>query len=387
MSTRPFDRMVLNPRERPLSGDHNQQASNVERSLMKFILDLAKEWANPIAAGASFLADGFKVVADGPPDLFVQVTSGLGFYNDAADEPTMIGGLVGVDDLSSIKPLPLSANQIFAVPAPDPVNPRVDIIEVKTDRRLEQPDTRDILNVATGQFTATPGQNKVLAYYLDGRVGTVAFNQQSITGIGYKTGNPGAGVPATSAGYTKICEIAVGAAVGSINNGNITDRRQFLFPLQTLINTLAAALIAPVQADLDDLEAAVVAPVFFSTDASPAGGPPVTTIYGPGFMKFADTGAAVSQPMPACVLKNFRIVAATGPAGGTVTFTVLKNGVPTALTFIMGIGVTVASDLAHSVAFAAGDTLSIQSVTNAGQTSGPKDGVRFSVEVHPAEAV
>lgn len=82
-------------------------------------------------------------------------------------------------------------------------------------------------------------------------------------------------------------------------------------------------------------------------------------------------------PMPACTLRNLRASVDTAPAGvQTVTITIRKNGVATALTCQLTNGGLsagrVAVDTADSVTFAAGDLLSVQVVTSA--TVGTRSG-------------
>lgn len=86
-------------------------------------------------------------------------------------------------------------------------------------------------------------------------------------------------------------------------------------------------------------------------------------------------------PMPsACVLRNLRVSVDTTPAGvQTVTVTVRKNGVATALTAqCTNGGGRVAADTSNSVSFAAGDLLSVQVVSSA--TVGTRTGA-IGVEV------
>lgn len=226
--TKPFDRVIINPLERPLSVDYRQQASNFHRSLMTIgeALVRAMFGASP-APGAIFFSNAFTVTAPGG-SLNITLNPGLGFNIDSGDTPAIIDGLPGEDDVSIYHPLPLSVVQPITVPTPDPSNPRIDIIEVATDRRGEQPQSRDFLDVGTGAITAA-SVNKVLAYYLDGRIGNFGTGA-STTGIGYKKGTP-AGVPvapATTAGYTVVARILVPAASASIIQADVTDMRRVI---------------------------------------------------------------------------------------------------------------------------------------------------------------
>jgi len=85
----------------------------------------------------------------------------------------------------------------------------------------------------------------------------------------------------------------------------------------------------------------------------------------------ATVESEVQIPMPACTVKNLRAaVSAVPPAGQFFTVTVRKNGVATALTVIIDSTGRVQADTTHTVIFAAGDLLSIESVSSA--TTGTK---------------
>ena len=71
----------------------------------------------------------------------------------------------------------------------------------------------------------------------------------------------------------------------------------------------------------------------------------------------------------ACRVQNLTIVTGTSqPGTGTMVFTIRKNGVDTALTVTVGANAAAGtfSDNTNSVAFAAGDLISLKSVNNAG---------------------
>ncbi len=242
MADKPFDREVINQRERPLSSDVNTGWSYADQTA-RYVTDVLHRWrarngGDPAALTplSGFVGDSFRVIPASPAAMQVVVSSGLGYYVDAAENATDIGsgltpGVLGVDDNQRMHPLPLSAAQALNVPAADPVNPRIDIVEVKLDRRLQDPTSRQILDPATGLFSAL-AVNKTLAFDLDGRTGINTTGGDSTTGIAYKTGvAAGAPVaPATSTGYVKIAEVYVGAAVTTLAEGVIRDTRTPIAP-------------------------------------------------------------------------------------------------------------------------------------------------------------
>lgn len=80
------------------------------------------------------------------------------------------------------------------------------------------------------------------------------------------------------------------------------------------------------------------------------------------------TENTMSTPLPACTLKNLRVISNVAAGSGkNFTFTGRKNGVNTAQTCaISGASSTSASDTSHTVSYSAGDAISLQLVTDAG---------------------
>ena len=228
MANNPWDQVILNVRERPLSTDMNQQWSQSARSLremLKYLLGVRTAAANPtLTAGEGFLGDSFRVGPESPASMNIVVRAGYGFQNNNSDVPVAISSITGLDDRSSYKPLVLNAAQTIAVPAADPTNPRIDIVEVAYDRYVTDSLSRDVLDTGTGQFVATL-VNKTLAFLQDGRT--------SVNGaakINYKTGTPAGSpaAPSTTAGYIKIAEVRVDALATSIAENKIKDLRKVL---------------------------------------------------------------------------------------------------------------------------------------------------------------
>jgi hypothetical protein len=233
----PFDRPIINPRERPLSTDINELASDADRSFRDTLLRMFSGRTS-IADDAclpksGFLGCGFKVQPVSPIAMQVKIRAGIGFVYDASSVPSSIDGIAGLADLSSYKPVLLVADALMAVPAAPGVGfSRKDIIEVKVDRRRENPLTRPVLDVGTGVFNPST-VNKTLAFALDGRTGTVNDPNPSTTGIGYKVGQAaltGAETePAVTSGYVKIATILVGPSVVTIDEYQLIDWRRMIY--------------------------------------------------------------------------------------------------------------------------------------------------------------
>lgn len=260
MANNPWDRTVINTRERPLSSDINQAQSQIDRTL-RFFLDqlfLGRQALVDDRAASlptqGFLGSGFKVRPTAPIGLSVELAAGQGFQANTTDVPASIGGVTSVDDLSRYKPLVVLSNVDINVPAPDPTFARIDIVEVIFNRRLADPTSRDILNPSSGAFESE-SVNKTLAWNMEESVGSVTAPNVSTTALGYKAGNPSATptVPPTTAGYIKIAEIVVAAGVAQINAEDIKDLRNLLAPFnmryvvaQADLGTIALnKLIAP----------------------------------------------------------------------------------------------------------------------------------------------
>jgi hypothetical protein len=236
MADKPFDRTIINPRERPLSSDINQAQAQVDRA-MRFmferLLGVRSSQVSPvILPQTGLIGDGFRVVPDSPVALAVDIKAGLGFIFDAADVPVAIDGVVGLDDRQPYKPILLLADTSFSVPtAPGGGQDRTDIVEVRVGRRTENPLSRDILDLVSGQFVPT-SVNKTLAFSADGKTGTVTDPAPSTAELSYKVGIPGTpgAVPSTTGGYVKLGEVFVDTSVTTIDRDAIFDRRKLLFP-------------------------------------------------------------------------------------------------------------------------------------------------------------
>jgi hypothetical protein len=228
MSNRPFDRTIIHELEKPLADDINQLETNFDQALRFF---LAALFSNPDTGTPldGFLGTGLLVSAASPANMSVSVIAGLGFQLQTSIEPA-IDSVPGLNDLSTYKPIPLNANQVFTVPvAPVAPNTRVDIIEVKADRITTDPSLRQVFDEILGQFVPDT-LNKTLAWALDGRAAQINAPSPSTAPLSYVVGqaaNPGL-PPPTTPGYIKLAEISVGSDVVAIVPANITDFRESL---------------------------------------------------------------------------------------------------------------------------------------------------------------
>jgi hypothetical protein len=229
MANDAFDRHILNPRERPLSTDLNTAFSQIDRTirdLMQAQLITRLSGSSDLAATphSGFFGDGFKVREFS--GTTVQVSPGIGLlYNAAAD--VSVGGIVGLDDRSTYRPVVLlSPLNIAGIPAgPGGGNSRIDIIEVKVPRLVGGPLTRDILNLTTGAFVATV-VNKTMSYTAQ-TAGIVTSPAASTADVSYKVGVAAVTPvePTVTSGYVKIAAVMVEPSLASVVRGNIIDWR------------------------------------------------------------------------------------------------------------------------------------------------------------------
>ncbi len=234
MANSPFDREVMNPRERPLSSDINlleSYADQATRYLVENVFCSQSAFDNngkrvPYVPNgdARFFGDSFMLQP--VSGLQIQLQPGLGFFNANVPNELNVGGIIGLNDLSVLKPLVLQAPMLFNVPTPDPSNPRIDLLEISWQRLLTDATSRDVLNAVTGVFEPA-SIKKTLSWALDG---TLTFDGSGP--LNYKVGTPGVSptAPAVSTGYAAIGYINVAAAAATIDFGSLIDFRLMFFP-------------------------------------------------------------------------------------------------------------------------------------------------------------
>lgn len=247
MSNNTFDRVILNNREKPLSDDNNREWSQEDRTIRDVLRSLSL--IHPAAAGTAsngyspqnpaFIGDAFFVEPNG--GMVVKLRAGIGFVFNAADVPTNIDAVVGLDDRSPFKPVLLMADQNLTIDAGVPGGQeRIDIIEVKPFRRRTDANTRTVLDPGSGVGVPT-SVLKNLSWVLDGEVGQVVTPSSSTAGISVKKGTLQAvgtygtptydqGVPTVTPGYVKIGQIYLGPAVAAVAAGDLVDSRKLWAP-------------------------------------------------------------------------------------------------------------------------------------------------------------
>lgn len=236
MANKPFDREIINQRERPFSSDINLAGSYSDLALREVLRSFISPRVSALNSSQSnlstavFFGDGFKIVPTSPPSLSVQVTKGIGFIGDS-EQSFNVDNVLGLNDVSTLKPIPLSEN--IQIPIDTPASgKRTDIIEVKSEYVLTDSQSRDIFNPTTGtlDFAFIP---KTFSWALDSRFATVSSTEDSTQPLSIKQGVSRAigqseVVPSTTPGYTKIAEVLVRSFDEELTLVNIRDTRQII---------------------------------------------------------------------------------------------------------------------------------------------------------------
>ena len=132
-----FDRRVFRRLELGTSLDWNLAQAQLDESLREVLLNLLGPRLSDTAhtrtnTTLGFLTESFQVRPTSVPSANAQITAGIGFVQNATDVPQGIGGLDGLNDVASLKPLVLKATQPLTVSAaPAFPNSRIDIVEVE----------------------------------------------------------------------------------------------------------------------------------------------------------------------------------------------------------------------------------------------------------------
>lgn len=215
MANNPYNRTPLYPLEKPLCDEVNQGFSQVDRSIRDTLFAL-------LNGRQGFLKDGFLVSQSSPAALSVLLKAGVGFQDAAADVPSAIDGVVGLDDLSRYKPIILGADLTVAVPTPPGADSRIDLLEVRYNRNTNNPQSRNFLNPATNAF-APANVDKTLDFNVDGTLAYYAAAAVPTTALAYKSGVAAGSpvAPAVDTGYMALARITVAAGVVTIVTANI----------------------------------------------------------------------------------------------------------------------------------------------------------------------
>lgn len=249
-----FDRTILNALERPLSPDHNQALSQMDRTIRE-LADRTHNFragyssnANALSpAGTSafgFIGDAFRAVPVTPEDSAtatqIGISPGLGYLSAVlideftADNPSNIPslnqGVEGLNDLSPYKPVILTAQTVFSPPQNNGAGTRVDRIEVKYNRVTTNPTVENGWNPVTGEFDPRL-VNQTLSFNVDGQTSMDGFGA-----INYALGreNGVTFLSPASPGYVVIAYVVVPVGKLNFNPASIIDRRPLIFPGGTI---------------------------------------------------------------------------------------------------------------------------------------------------------
>ena len=241
MARRAFDRDVYYEREGPKNLDLNRSQGEGAHAGLRELLRFTSLRTSGIgsfttAQGYGFYGDSFQVLPNSPASGSVIVSAGMAAKRDDADLPASIGGVLGLDENSAVKPIYLQ-NPIIVPTAPAPAAPdkRIDIIQLRVEREFYDTAPVRTLDTATAQVLY-PNKQKTLSYALDGlAVEYVTTPNPGTKPLVYKIGTaaPVPVAPPTDPGYVKIAEITVDNVVsnptGTIRTEHIGDWRPMAF--------------------------------------------------------------------------------------------------------------------------------------------------------------
>jgi hypothetical protein len=175
---------------------------------------------------SGFVGNSLLVVPSSPAALSVVIKAGIGFQVNATDEPTSIAGVAGLNDLSPYKPIVLALDYTVAVPAPPGANSRIDLIEVSYQRLLDNSQSREFLDVTSGNFNPA-NVAKTLDFNVDGTLAYYAASGTPTTALAYKSGVAASSptAPTVDTGYIALAYITVVNGATTITAVNIIDER------------------------------------------------------------------------------------------------------------------------------------------------------------------
>lgn len=219
MTDQPFNRTVIYPLEKPLADDLNQEFSQADYTIRDTMFQL-------LQGQQGFIWDSFQCSQGSPPALEVVMKQGVGWQDAPTDVPTSINSVQGLNDLCRYKPLKLGNDLTVAVPAPPGANSRIDLIEVRYNRQVDNPQSRNFLDPNTNAFSPATVP-KTLDFNLDGTLAYYAAVDVPTTAIAYKSGvvavSPVA--PTVDAGYMAVAYITVVNGATTIVTADISDQR------------------------------------------------------------------------------------------------------------------------------------------------------------------
>jgi hypothetical protein len=178
---------------------------------------------------------------------------------------------------------PIAAARAALAPpaAPGAPNSRYDLLEVKMNRNVGDPTSRDVFNPLTGVFDPTL-VNKTLFWDYDGLYGTVNAPNNSTAPISLKVGvadNPPTWPPSVSPGYVGLAIALVGSApIASVDADKIVSTRPLLIPGQNLNISARLKSLQPLYSTII-LEALHAPPGVFTSAVWKSSGPLTVDFY------------------------------------------------------------------------------------------------------------
>lgn len=231
---------IINPLEAPSQADLMLAETQLQTSRLQLIDFLTRaNLRGYLLTGqqlGGFLGDSLSLQPTGSPSNQIVIGAGLGLLQNPSPQQNvsgLVGGnpvpVPGLDDTYPWSPVSLSTPITVNVPAADPTNPRIDLIEVKVSRTVtDQSQVLFLTNPQVGQGVPVPA-TKTLTWDV-GAAGGVGNSAGAP--IVYKTGTPGGSpvAPSIDVGYVALGYVRVAAAATSFDWDSLIDARNLLFP-------------------------------------------------------------------------------------------------------------------------------------------------------------
>ena len=239
MADQSFDTTIVNPLERPSAADLNQLQAQIYRtSRTQDRLQFGWDYST---AYSGFLNLSFFVQNLTGTGMVLNMSRGIGYFETVSSSSSDIGGVPGLDDLSSYKPVFLSADKAITVPSLLTAGKcRRDLIEVRWKRELTNNVSTDIYNPGTQLFSPVT-LAKTMSCDLVGETVDVLEPGEAVDPNAYIVYRKGveiayvnddswlsAPIPATDSGFLAVAVVNVKTGDTAIPSSRVADARKLL---------------------------------------------------------------------------------------------------------------------------------------------------------------
>lgn len=238
MANQVFDTNILRPLERPSASDLNQLQAQTYRTIRT--LDRLRFGYDLSTAYSGFLNFSFFVQNLVGSGLTLNISRGVG-YLEFSDSTSNIDGIPGLNDLTSYKPIFMSSDKTFSVPADVSAGKcRRDLVEVRwlrdltdlTDLEIYDPSTKDFSTTNLPKTMTTDLAGETVDFFNAGSTppSTAYLIYKKGVEIAYVNDDSwlSAPLPSVDSGCLALAAINVKNGDTSIPNSRIADLRKLL---------------------------------------------------------------------------------------------------------------------------------------------------------------